>query len=93
MFDSIKKALAQMQLTLGLIPDIIALVKSVEIPGNGPEKLSVVTDLIALCWDMIPDAVKQAIGLQKVEDFVVKVVNRVVEFLTKAGVFKTSKPI
>lgn len=89
MFDQIKKALAYIQLAIGIIPMIIELVKAVEIPGNGPAKLAAVVELVKAAYSLIPEDVAKALGIDKLETFVTKVVNIIVSFLNSTGVFKT----
>lgn len=84
----LKTALMVLQLAISLIPSIVELVKAVEIPGYGPDKFKLVVGAIRDAFDILPDDIKSQIGLNKVEDFAGKLVNRIVEFLNATGVFQ-----
>lgn len=86
--DAIRKVLMYLQLALGLVPQIIELVKAVELPGNGPQKLATVIEIVKAAWELIPEEIAQVIGLAKVEAFVAKVVPIIVMLFNAAGIFK-----
>jgi hypothetical protein len=88
MFEAIKKVLVYLQLAIGIVPQIIELVKAVELPGNGAAKFAAVIEIVKAAWELIPDEVAAVIGLQKVEAFVAKVVPIIVTLLNAAGIFK-----
>ena len=78
------------RLLLGIIPALIELVKAIELPGNGADKAAAIIAIIKAAFEVIPDELKGVIGLDHVEAFVRKVIDIVVGFLNKVGVFKTS---
>lgn len=82
-----KSFLLSIQLVLGIVPQIIELVKSVELPGKGSDKAATVITIVRHAIDLLPDELKAQIGVDKVESFVGKVIDTVVNFLNKAGVF------
>lgn len=86
--DAIKKVLGYLQLAIGLVPQIIELVKAVELPGNGAQKLATVIEIVKAAWQLIPDELGHAVGLDKVEAFVAKIVPVIVQLLNAAGVFR-----
>lgn len=88
MGDALKKALLYFQLALGIVPQIIELVKAVELPGNGAAKLATVIDIIKAAFEIIPDEVKAIVGLPKIEAFVARIVPILVSLMNLAGVFK-----
>lgn len=91
MWEKIQQSIGWIQMALSIVPQIIALVKAVELPGNGPAKLAAVIEIVKAAYAMIPPELAQAIGIEKVEAFVTKVVSVVVALLNKAKVFESSK--
>lgn len=77
-----------MTLALALIPAIKELISAIEVPGHGPEKLKTVVELVKAAYEIIPDDLKAAIGLDRVEVFVTKVVTVLVAYLNAVGVFR-----
>lgn len=86
--DAIKKMLVYLQLAIGLVPQIIELVKAVELPGNGAAKFEAVIAIIKAAYQIIPEELAHAVGLEKVEAFVARVVPIIVTLLNATGVFK-----
>ena len=78
------------RLLLGIIPALIELIKAIELPGNGADKAAAIIAIIKAAFEVIPDELKNIIGLDHVEAFVRKVIDIVVGFLNKVGVFKNS---
>lgn len=89
MFAAIQKAIGYLTIALSIVPMIIEMVKAVELPGNGPAKLATIIEIVKAAWGLIPEEAAKAIGLDKIEVFVTKVVNVVVLLLNAAGVFKS----
>lgn len=89
MFGKIADAWKYMTLALALIPAIKELIAAIEVPGHGPEKLKTVVELVKECYAIIPDELKLAIGLDKVETFVTKVVTILVSYMNAVGLFRT----
>lgn len=89
MFGKIADAYKYMILALNLIPAIKAIITEIETPGFGPEKLKTVIELVKASYEIIPDDLKAAIGLAKVETFVTKVVTILVAYLNATGLFRT----
>lgn len=85
----VQTILVTIQIAISLVPHIIEVVKAVETPGFGPEKLALVVSTIKEAFNLLPSEVLQKIGADRLESFVVKVVGFVVTFLNKVGVFKT----
>ncbi len=77
---------------LGVIPQIIDIVKAIEVPGNGADKAATVTGLVFNGLHRLPHPdVVSKLGDNKVTEFIVKAINTVVGFLNKVGFFpKTS---
>ena len=82
---SIVKAIT---LALGIVPAIIELVKAVEIPGRGADKAAVVIDLVKAAFELVPEELKNLVGLDKVELFVRRTIDVVVAFLNRVGIFQ-----
>jgi len=78
------------RLLLGIIPALIELIKAIELPGNGADKAAAIIAIIKAAFEVIPGELKEIIGLDHVEAFVRKVIDIVVGFLNKVGVFKNS---
>lgn len=89
----LKTSFIVVQLALSLIPDIIALVKAIETTGNGPLKLKAVIDFIKAAFDLTPDDVQKAIGMDRVEAFATKVIGIIVAYLNAIGLFKTGPQV
>jgi hypothetical protein len=87
-----KDALLVIQIALGLLPQILRLVKDLEaefaLPGYGPEKLGLITATVKEAFALLPDDIEKKIGIDKIEKFVTNVVGFIVALLNKAGVFK-----
>lgn len=95
MFEALNRALVYLRLGLAIIPDLIDLIKKIEqqisLPGNGPEKLAFLVELTAQAWELVPEDLRKALGLETVQKFVTKVAGIVVSFLNRMGVFQSSK--
>lgn len=79
-----------LQLALSLVPLVINLVKAIEMPGSGPDKAAAIVNIVRAALEIVPEELKGLIGLEKIEAFVQKVINIVVAFLNKTGVFEHS---
>lgn len=77
-----------LQIAIGLIPTIIPLVKSIETPGFGEEKLQVIKTSVIASLKLLPDDVQAEIKADKIEAFTETVVNTIVSFLNITGAFK-----
>jgi hypothetical protein len=86
--DSIKKALAIVQIAMGIIPQIIELVKAVEVGGHGPEKADAVGKLIKAALELMPETLRTSLGIDRIEAFATRVITIVVSFLNAVGVFQ-----
>lgn len=87
MFSKLKDAWALMSMFLGLAPMIRELISAIEVPGHGPEKLKVVVDLAKAAYEMVPGEFKVLISLDKVEAYVVTIVNILVPYFNAVGLF------
>jgi hypothetical protein len=81
-----------MQLALGIVPQIVEVVKAIEVPGRGTEKLGVITALLQAAFDVLPDGLKAQIEANKIASFAVTVTRIVVDYLNATGVFARSAP-
>lgn len=91
MWEKIQQSIGWLTLALSIVPQIIALVKSLELPGNGPLKLETLLEIVKAAYAFIPAEVAKALGIEKLETFVTKVVSLVVALLNKAGIFQSDK--
>lgn len=82
--------IAVVRLALALVPEIIATIRAVELPGSGTAKAQAVVDLVKAALDLVPDELAKLVKLDKIEGFVRKVIDIVVSLLNAAGVFKKS---
>lgn len=82
-----KQALLILQLALGIVPQMLATIQAIEVPGHGTEKLNVVTQLVQAAFDTLPDPVRTQIEGSKVVSFAQRVTGIIVSFLNITGVF------
>ena len=80
--------LLALRTALAIIPEVIAAIKAIEVPGNGAAKAAVVVQIIIEAFNLLPEEVLAAINLSKVAGFAQKVISIVVGFLNAVGVFK-----
>lgn len=83
----LKDTLVVLQLVMSLLPTIMNVVRQIEVPGYGSEKLGLITKTIAAGIELLPVDVKKQIGVDKVEAFAKKVVEYIVSFFNTVGVF------
>jgi hypothetical protein len=83
----LKDTLVVIQIALGLLPTIMNIVKQIEVPGFGAEKLGLITKTVAEAFNLLPADVRKQIGGDKLEVFVKKVVEYIVTFFNVTGVF------
>ena len=74
---------------LGLIPIVVSLIKSFEVPGFGPEKKQAVLDAVTLLYDSLSITV---ISKEKLLGIVGGLCDIVVTLFNLAGWFKKSNP-
>jgi len=77
-----------LRVALSVIPEVINIIKAVELPGSGADKAAAVLQIVTAAFQTLPADVASAIGLDKVQAFASKVIDIVVGFLNKVGVFK-----
>jgi len=77
-----------LSIALGIIPQIIQIIKTVEMPGNGAEKAATVLGIVKAAFELLPDEVRKLIGGDKVANFVNSVIDLTVKLLNVSGVFK-----
>ena len=75
---------------LGLIPIVLEIMKTVEVPGNGPAKLAAVIEFVIAGFDALPEDVKKLIPITTIKAFLAKAINVAVAFYNLVGVFKKS---
>ena len=85
-----KELMLVISTALSLIPQILALVKAIECPGSGPDKLALVLNFVHVAFDELAPELKKLIGGEKIISFTTKVVALIVAFLNKVGVFSKS---
>lgn len=91
-----KQTLMILQLALGIIPQIVEIVKAVEVPGHGAEKLNLVGALVEQAFTTLPSDIQEAIGATKIGNYARQIVGLIVPFLNITGVFTkapTPKPV
>jgi len=87
-----KQILMIMQLALGIVPQILATIQAIEVPGNGAAKMEVVTQLVQASFDTLPAPLKAQIEGSTIVAFAQKVTNILVKFLNLTGVFTRAAP-
>jgi hypothetical protein len=70
-----------------LIPKIIEMVKAVELPGNGADKLAIIVNFVHTAFEELAPELLSVISGDKIKAFTVRVVGIIVGFLNKVGVF------
>jgi hypothetical protein len=85
-----KTVLLVLQTALGIIPNVIDIIKAVEIPGNGAAKLATVTSIVIAAFEELAPEIKAMIGADKLASFAGKIVNIIVGFLNAVGILKKS---
>jgi hypothetical protein len=75
---------------LQLVPTILELIKAVEVPGFGVEKLETVIGLVLAAFDVLPDEVRKLIPVDTVKLFITKAVAVIIAFYNAVGIFKRS---
>lgn len=75
---------------LAIIPEIINIIKALEVPGFGAEKLQAVIAIVLEAVGAMPEELKALLDASKFGSFVSKIVSIVVTFLNAVGVFKKS---
>jgi len=75
---------------LGLIPIVVSLIKSFEVPGFGAEKKKAVLDAVGLLYDSLSIT---AISKEKLLGIVGGLCDIIVALFNLTGWFKTSNPI
>jgi hypothetical protein len=90
MFSGISNIFNYLGIALGLIPAIIQLVKSFEVPGFGPEKKALIIAIIKVVWPKLQEFIKelQPIKWEAIESVISQVIDMVVGFFNAVGVFK-----
>ena len=66
------------------------IVRAIEVPGFGAEKLGLVTKVVAETFNLLPPDVKKQIGGDKIDTFVRKLIEYIVSFFNTVGVFSKS---
>jgi len=77
---------------ISIVPSLIGIIKAVELPGSGADKAATVTGLVVEAFKIVPPEIVKQIGLDKVESYVRKAIELVVNFLNKVGVFN-ARPV
>jgi hypothetical protein len=80
--------LLALRTALGIIPQVIEVIKAVELPGNGADKAKVVLGIVEAAFDLLPGDVLGVIDRNKIGAFVHRTLDLVVGLLNTAGVFK-----
>lgn len=81
------KYLNVVTLLLSLVPQIIAMVKAIELPGNGADKAAAVISIVKETLTVLPEDLRKLIGADKVEGWLSTIISIVVNFLNKTGYF------
>ena len=90
MFSGIGNIFNYLGIALGLIPAIVQLVKSFEVPGFGAEKKALIIQIIKVVWPKLQEFIKelQPIKWEAIESIISQVIDMVVGFFNAVGVFK-----
>jgi len=80
--------IATAQFLLGIVPHIITIAQAVEAPGNGTDKAATVVQLVVAAVEALPASLASKLHLDSVEAFANKVLNIVVSFFNKVGIFQ-----
>lgn len=75
---------------LAIIPEIINIIKALEVPGFGAEKLAAVVKIVLAAVDALPEELQKIIDASKFGAFIEKVVSIIVSLLNAVGIFKKS---
>ena len=79
--------LRAIQVIAALVPQIIDIIRAIEIPGNGADKLALVKDIIRAIIETLPEDIAGALK-GKLDWLLDRIVGAVVGFLNKVGIFK-----
>jgi hypothetical protein len=90
MFSGISNIFNYLGIALGLVPAIVQLVKSFEVPGFGAEKKALIIAVVKVVWPKLQEFVKelQPIKWEAMENIVSQVIDMVVGFFNAVGLFK-----
>jgi hypothetical protein len=88
----LQQSIAIMTMALGIVPQVLEIIKAAEVPGHGTDKFKLVTGIVSAALGLLPESAKNAIGENKIMAFMEKVVNMLVSFLNITGQFKKSPP-
>jgi hypothetical protein len=83
----LKDTLVVLQLALQLLPTIMNIVRAIEVPGFGAEKLALITKTVTEAFNLLPPDVKKQIGGDKIDSFVKNLVSYIVTFFNAVGIF------
>lgn len=83
-----KNALLVLQLALGLVPSVLAVIQAVEVPGSGAAKLETVSGIILAAFELLPEDIRRQIGADKILPFAKQVISLLVTLLNVTGQFK-----
>ena len=78
------------RLALGIVPELIALIKAVELSGNGAAKATAVAELVKAALNLVPEELVKIVHIDKIDGFVRRAIDVVVGLLNAAGAFKKS---
>ena len=73
---------------LTIAPTIIAIIKAIEVPGNGVAKLETVTGIVLAGFDLLDNEIKKLIPVETIKAFITKVSEIVVKLFNLVGLFK-----
>ena len=79
--------LLALKTALAVIPEVIAIIKAIESPGGGPQKLSAVVQIVMEALGALPDELKGLINASTFGKYVEKVVGIVVTLFNSLGIF------
>ena len=88
----ITQGVAILKIALGIVPQVIEIIKAIELPGFGAEKAKAVCDAVVAAFDLLPDEIKKIIGSEKVHAFASAIITIIVTYLNLTGFFKRSTP-
>jgi hypothetical protein len=76
-----------LKIAVALVPVIIETVKAIEVPGHGADKAATVVAVITAAFEELAPDVKATLGIDHIQAFTTRIIDIVVAFLNKVGVF------
>lgn len=87
-FGNIGKAFTYAKTILAIYPELMELIKAIEVPGNGSAKLSTVLSLVLPVFDALPEDLRNSLGGDNLKSLITGAINTIVAFFNLTGMFK-----